>query len=460
MTEKENIYFVGIGGIGMSAIARYFSYKGMRVAGYDRVCTPLTSALESEGISVHYDDDLSLVDEPFKDRDKTLVIYTPAVPKEHSELNYFLDNGFEVIKRSRALGKLSEDQYVMAVSGTHGKTSTTTMLAYFNSIAAKDGDVIGSGSAFLGGISKNFGSNLHLGPGQRLAVEADEFDRSFLQLEPDVAVVTATDADHLDIYGDDAGIKEGFAQFVSQIKHGGSLVYKLGIELKLPSGDINTYSYSLLDSKADFYVVNMLLENNGCYSYDIVCPDRVVKGCRLSLPGRLNVENSVAAVAMMWVAGFDEDALREAMSTFKGVKRRFDIQINRPDKIYMDDYAHHPQELKCAIESVREMFPGKQITAIFQPHLYSRTRDFADGFAESLSLVDRAIVLPIYPARELPIEGVSSGMIVERMSLKNCELCDKSEVLELIGSDQSEIVITFGAGDIDALCEKIVMVLE
>lgn len=458
---KDNVYFVGIGGIGMSALARYFAFKGMRVAGYDRVSTPLTMALESEGIAVHYDDDVALIDESFKDSSSTLVIYTPAVPKDHSELNFFMDGGFEVVKRSQALGKVAEGQYVMAVAGTHGKTSTTTMLAYFNSVAACDGDgEVGGGSAFLGGISKNFGSNLHLGRGHRLAVEADEFDRSFLQLRPDVAVVTAVDADHLDIYGSEKGIKEGFAQFVAQIKQGGTLIYKYGIDLETPSEGISLYSYALRDERADFYAKQIAIGEDGYYSYDIVCPDRVISGCRLSLAGEVNVENSIAAVAMMWVAGFDEEALKCAMAQFVGVKRRFDIQINRPGKIYIDDYAHHPEELRRTIESVREMFPSKSICAIFQPHLYSRTKDFAAEFAESLSLVDRLLLLPIYPARELPMEGVDSAMIARGVTIRRCELCDKSEALEHIAEDDSDIVITFGAGDIDALCDKIKMILE
>lgn len=448
--EKRNIYFIGIGGIGMSALARYFAYKGCSVAGYDRTQTLLTRELESEGIAVHYEDNVELIAPDFKDVDNTLVIYTPAVPKDHSELCYFMDNGFEVIKRSKALGVVTEGEYVMAVAGTHGKTSTSTMIAYLNSIAAKDGDQVGGGSAFLGGISKNFGSNLVLGRGRRIAVEADEFDRSFLQLYPDVAVVTAIDADHLDIYGSKEQFKAGVMEFISQIKRGGTLIYKLGIDIDKRLEGINIYTYALKDEKADFYTKNMELIGGGCYSYDIVCPDMVIQGCRLLAPGEVNVENSVAAVASMWVAGMDVEALKEALATFSGVRRRFDFVVNNPEgKIYMDDYAHHPEELRRAIGAVREMFPGRSITAVFQPHLFSRTRDFAVDFAASLSLVDRLIMLPIYPARELPMEGVNSEMILEMVTLEDKMVVEKDQLMEVLSADSSDILVTFGAGDID-----------
>ncbi len=453
--KRENVYFVGIGGIGMSALARYFKHKGMRVAGYDRTQTPLTNALSQEGISVHYEDSVSLIAPEFCNPQTTLVIYTPAIAKGHSELAYFCDNGFEVIKRSRALGELSKGEYVMAVAGTHGKSSTTTMLAYFNSIAAKEDGYVGGGNAILGAISKNFGSNLVLGRGRRFAVEADEFDRSFLQLHPDVAVVTAVDPDHLDIYGSKEEFEKGFTNFTSQIKEGGSLICHRDAIFAITNTKINIYSYSLKDSSTDFYAQNLSVGDNGCYSFDVVTPSRTITGCYLSLPGEVNLENAIAAIAAMWVAGVDDDALKSAMTTFEGIKRRFDIRVNRPGKIYMDDYAHHPQELRRALESVRAMFPNKTITAIFQPHLFSRTRDFADGFARSLSLADRVVLLPIYPARELPIEGVTSSIIFDSIALDNkCQVA-MSEVVELVGKDESDIVITFGAGDIDTLCDAI-----
>ncbi|MDR2936195.1 MAG: UDP-N-acetylmuramate--L-alanine ligase [Rikenellaceae bacterium] len=455
MTPK-NIYFIGIGGIGMSALARYFRFNGHPVAGYDRTPSPLTGELEAEGIGIHYDDDIEKIPTEFLSKADTTVVYTPAVPDDHEELNYFRDNGFEVIKRSRSLGLVARGKYVMAVAGTHGKTTTTTMTAHLNRT------VTGGGSAFLGGISKNFGSNLVLGKGRRLAVEADEFDRSFLQLFPDAAVITSADADHLDIYGTHEALGQAFTEFVSQIKPGGALVQKQGIDLPLRNPDIRVYGYAY-DIPCDFYAKNLALLEGGYYRFDLVCPDRVVEGATVGIPGWVNVENAVAASALVWCAGraddgdtstMDSEKLKAGLASFAGVKRRFDFYINTPQVVYMDDYAHHPAELEAALTSLRKMFPGREITALFQPHLYTRTRDFAAGFSQALSLADRALLLPIYPAREEPIPGIDSGLILQHITC-NKALLQKDDIYPYVEIQPMDVLVTFGAGDIDRFCEGI-----
>ncbi|MEG2282052.1 MAG: UDP-N-acetylmuramate--L-alanine ligase [Rikenellaceae bacterium] len=445
LDKYTSYYFIGIGGIGMSALARLFLNDGKKVAGYDRVLSPLTQELEDQGIKVHYNDDISLIESEFKDKKHTMVVYTPAVPSSHSELNFFIDNGFTVVKRSKMLGVVSHGKYLMAVAGTHGKTSTSTMLAHLNKLASTDGD----GSAVLGGISRNYGSNLILGKGKRLTVEADEFDRSFLQLYPNVALITSTDSDHLDIYGTHEEFAKGFGQFASQVKD--TLIYRSGIDLVLPP--IRCFSYGT-DERSDFYAINMSLQQSGCYDFDVVMPDRIVKNIHLGIPGRINVENCVGAMAMMWVAGFDEAKAREALASFRGVKRRFEIYINTPNRLYIDDYAHHPTELRATIESVRAMYPGRHLTIAFQPHLYSRTRDFAQGFAESLSLSDRTILIPIYPAREEPIEGVTSGMLLDMITISDKRLIDRDKLVDEVAALDCDIFISFGAGDIGLLSEE------
>ena len=448
-----HVYFVGIGGIGMSALARYFRHEGKRVAGYDRTPTPLTRELESEGIPVHYEDDVRSIPAGFTDKKQTLVVYTPAIPDDHSELAMFRKEGFELVKRSKILGIIAKGKTVMAVAGTHGKTTVTTMTAWFNSI-------VSDGSAFLGGISKNFNSNLVLGGGDRLAVEADEFDRSFLQLYPDSAVVTAVDADHLDIYGTYEAVKEAFSDFVAQIKPGGALVLKHGVELGIPNSDLRVYRYAY-DTPCDFYAENVRLLEGGTSAFDLVCPDRTIRDCRTGIPGWVNVENAIAATALLWcTGGFDDDEkIRKAIATFRGVKRRFDFYINTPQIVYMDDYAHHPEELRAAITSLRGMFPGRKLTVVFQPHLYTRTRDFAPEFAEALSLADQAALLPIYPARELPIEGVSSEMILANITVPN-RLIRKEEIVPFVENENLDVLVTFGAGDIDAYCAPIAETLR
>ena len=449
-----NVYFVGIGGIGMSAIARYYLHEGVRVAGYDRTPSPLTAELEREGAEIHYEDSVELIGEEWRDPKNTLVIYTPAIPADHSELNYFRAGGFEVVKRSEVLGHLTAGKKTTAIAGTHGKTTTTTLTSWITLRAT------GGGNAFLGGISRNVGSNLVLGGGERMAVEADEFDRSFLRLTPTIAVITSTDADHLDIYGTHEELRRAFGQFVERIVEGGTLIHHYGLEIEHNNFGIKTYTYDLRNTSADFHTENMTPVGDGTFRYDIVCPDRTIAGCRLGVGGEINVENSVAAVAALWAGGeFDEDKLKEALEQFEGVKRRFECYINTPEVVYIDDYAHHPEELSAAIRSIRGMFPGRHLTVAFQPHLYTRTRDFASEFSEALSMADKVLLLPIYPARELPIEGVTSEMLLEKITAP-VEIVEKSALAERIGELDVEVVVTFGAGDIDRECEKVAEVLK
>lgn len=436
----------------MSAIARYYMLSGARVAGYDRTETALTRALAEEGAILHYEDDPALIGEDFRDPSSTLVVYTPALPADHAELSWFRSNGFRVLKRSEVLGVLCGNKYVMAVAGTHGKTTTTTLTAWLNHVAG------GGGSAFLGGISKNFSSNFHYGPGPRIAVEADEFDRSFLHLYPDAAAITSTDADHLDIYGTQEELRKAFSTFAGQVKPGGTLILKKGLDLPVDNPEIKIYTYSCRE-QADFHACSIKAADDGTYSFDLVCPDRTVRGCRLGIPGLINVENAVAAAALLWTAGFDEEKLKEALATFTGVKRRFDFHINTPHLTYMDDYAHHPAELRASLASVRGMFPGRRITAVFQPHLYSRTRDFHREFAEALSLADEVILLPIYPAREEPIAGVSSEMIAGLIDVPN-RITPLETIAEEIASLPIDVLITFGAGDIDKYVGSITQRLQ
>lgn len=451
--EQKNIYFLGIGGIGMSALARLFIHQGYRVGGYDRTQTPLTERLEAEGADVHYTDSVAAIAPHFCDPQSTTVIYTPAIPADHSEYNYFVDNGFEVLKRSQMLGLLSEGKYVMAVAGTHGKTSTSTLIAWLNAEAEQQG------SAVLGGISKNFDSNLVLGSGDRLTVEADEFDRSFLRISPDVAVVTSVDADHLDIYGTHEAVKEAFSQFIDLIKEGGSLILKEGVEVAVRNSSINLYRYSY-NTPTDFYATNVELVEGALYRYDIVTPSTTILGCKLGIPGWVNVENSVAAVASLWCAAraegreVDHDKIRAALASFSGVKRRFEFYINTPVQVYMDDYAHHPREIEAALSSVRAMFPSRKVLAVFQPHLYSRTQDLYRSFASALSAADRVVLLPIYPARELPIAGVEAQLIEQLVEVPCC-IVEREELSQFLGAEPTDVVITFGAGNIDCCCQAI-----
>ena len=442
----------------MSALARYFLHEGYRVAGYDLTATPLTRALESEGATVHYEDSPELIPAEMRDREKTLVVLTPAIPADHKEWAWLKEQGFTIEKRSQMLGHLSAGKVVMAVAGTHGKTTTSTLASWLNYAAA------GEGSAFLGGISRNFNSNLVLGEGKRLVVEADEYDRSFLRLYPDVAVITATDADHLDIYGTPEAMVEAFEEFASQIKSGGVLIVKQGVELKFDTAERKMYRYSC-DEGGDFHAENIELIEGGHYRYDIVLPDGRIEGCTLGILGKVHIENSIAAVAMLWAAALiehkslDHDAVRKALAEFSGVKRRMEVYLNTPSQVYIDDYAHHPEELRATITSLRGIFPGRKIMAIFQPHLYTRTRDFAPEFAEVLSLCDRVVMVPIYPARELPIEGVTSELIGRAITTE-WELVERFDVAEYLKGVETDVVVTFGAGNIDVICNDVAAVLH
>ena len=442
----------------MSALARYFLHEGCRVAGYDRTPTRLTAELEQEGAEIHYDESVEAIPAEMRNPETTVVVYTPAVPTDHVEYRYFVEQGFRIEKRSQMLGYLSEGKRVMAVAGTHGKTTTSTLVAWLNRVTT------GGGSAFLGGISKNFAGNLVLGEGERLAVEADEFDRSFLRLNPDVAVITSVDPDHLDIYGTYEAVKEAFAQFVERIKPGGSLILKAGVEIELRNEAITCYRYAY-DTPCDFYARNVVLVEGGHYRFDLVLPDRVVENCTLGIPGWVNIENAVAAVASLWCAArqegeaMNDELLKQALADFSGVKRRFEFYVNTPTQVYMDDYAHHPRELAATLTSVCKMFPGRRVTAIFQPHLYTRTRDLYVEFAEALSHADEVVLLPIYPARELPIEGITTEIIAERVTVP-CRIVEREVLADTLATMTTDVVVTFGAGNIDACCERVAEVLK
>ena len=452
----RQVYFIGIGGIGMSALARYFTHEGCFVAGYDRTPSALTAALEQEGISIHYHDDPSAIPAPIlEDREATWVIYTPAIPHDHLEWNYLQQRGYHTIKRSQALGRIADSKICLAIAGTHGKTTTSTLLAH---IFTQSG--VGC-TAFLGGISKNYHSNLLLSRGSPyLVAEADEFDRSFLQLHPNMAVVTAIDADHLDIFGDYQSVEKAFKDFISQIRPKGTLVAKEGINIPIPSSEsVSCYRYAL-EEKSDFYASHFVHGQDGTYHFSLHFLNEVIPNCYLSLPGRINVENAVAAAALSYLNGISATDIAAALSTFEGVERRFDIQVNRPDCIYIDDYAHHPAEILSTLQSIKSIYPHRKITLIFQPHLYTRTRDFADAFGESLSLPDELILLPIYPAREEPIEGVSADMLLSRVNLSRKYLIPKEDTIDFLRTRSIDVLVTMGAGDIDREVPRIKTFLE
>ncbi len=445
--EINNIFFVGIGGIGMSAIARYFNYFGKNVVGYDKTETVLTKTLSEEGVSIHYTDNITNIPTDFTP-ESCLVVYTPAIPFDHTELNYFRDNNYRLFKRSEILGILSKDEYTIGVAGTHGKTSVTTMTSHILKQSVVDC------SAFLGGISKNYGTNFLLSENSEkhnIVVEADEFDRSFLQLSPKLALITATDADHLDIYGDERTIKKAFSEYAHRLVDGGIIIVKKGVDIDVPK-NATRYSYALQD-KADFYGKNIRIVN-GVYVFDFVTPKSLVEGLVLGIPGLVNVENAIASLSLSWILGVTDDEMRKSLESYQGVERRFDVQIKNKNIVYIDDYAHHPEELKATINSVKELYKGKKISGIFQPHLFSRTRDFADGFAENLSLLDELILLDIYPAREEPIEGVTSDIIFKNVTTKK-HSCTKDELLEYLKDRDFEVLITLGAGDIGAMVKDI-----
>jgi len=449
----ERVYLLGIGGIGMSALARYFKFIGKQVGGYDKTVSALTLDLEKEGISIHYNEDLRLVP-AVGDKNTTVVIYTPAVPVDFTEFVYFRDNGFHIYKRSQILGLLTSGKRCIAIAGTHGKTSVTTMTSHLLKQSHVDC------FAFMGGISKNYGTNLLLPENDSnfIVAEADEFDRSFLQLHPELAVITWMDADHLDIYGDLASVIKAFADFVSQIQPDGALVYKQDLDVDFGwNTKIRYFSYSI-SKEADFQATSIRILD-GAYHFDLKTPMGEIKNLCLTYPGLMNVENAVAACAMALLSGVTEVEIRASLPTYSGVVRRFDVQFTGKKTIYIDDYAHHPRELEATIHSVRNLYPGRRITGIFQPHLFSRTRDFSQDFASALDLLDDALVMEIYPARELPIVGVTSDIILSKMKLKSRCRCQKADFPQILDKYHPEILLTLGAGDIDRLVAPIVSYL-
>ncbi len=449
MNSYKNIYFIGIGGIGMSAIARYYKFKGCNVSGYDKTESELTEELIAEGIGVHYEDNTDFIP---KDVENTLVVYTPAIPHDLKELVYVQEHGYTLLKRSKTLGEIAKGQRCLAVAGTHGKTTTSTLLAHIFTDSK-----VGC-SAFLGGISKNYDTNLLVSHNPTIVAEADEFDRSFLQLFPEIAVITAMDADHLDIYGDLKHVHEAFQAFAGQVS--GTVITKLGLDITPNHTKARIMRYSYNDPRADFYADNLRKDECGYFTFNIKYPDGVIKDCRVGVPGWVNVENAVAASAIALVYGIDPEAIRHALGTFLGVKRRFDIHVNRPGCAYIDDYAHHPNEISTAISSMRDIFPGRRLTAIFQPHLYTRTRDFADEFAKALSAVDKLILLDIYPAREEPIPGVSSRLIFDKVTAPEKVLLKKEMLMKYLEDEKIDTLITFGAGNIDRFIPQITDLLN
>jgi UDP-N-acetylmuramate--alanine ligase len=461
LSKIHSVYFLGIGGIGMSALARYFNAMGKKVAGYDKTPTRLTDELIAEGIEIHFEDHIRNIPAYIKelpyDVDNILIVFTPAVPKDHSEYVFFNLNGFNIKKRAEVLGMITQTGHTIAVAGTHGKTTTSSLVAHILKSAGLDP------SAFLGGITQNYNTNLLLSERLKvqndssdkehmIVVEADEYDRSFLTLHPEIAVITSVDADHLDIYGDALQVEESFSLFAKQVKS--KLILKKNIVSKINTDGRTPITYAVNDDSADYFAQNIRIEN-GFYIYEIITPFNIFEDITLGLPGLHNVENSVAAVAIACQLNISERVIRESLASFKGVRRRFDYHIKTETLIYIDDYAHHPEELKASISSAKEMYPGKKITGIFQPHLFSRTRDFADDFARSLDLLDECILMEIYPARELPIAGITSQMLLDKMKLSNKCICQKDTLLAELANRNLEVLMTMGAGDIDTFIEPI-----
>lgn len=458
----DKVYIIGIGGIGISALARYFNAAGKLVAGYDLTRSELTDTLETEGIKITYNDDIKTIPQEFlESSENTMVIYTPAVPQSNTIFSYFTTHGYTIHKRAKVLGMIANNYTTIAISGTHGKTTNSCVIANIIRCAQKDG------FAFLGGISNNLGSNLMLPENKErysqkntlLVAEADEYDRSFLWLNPKVAVITYVDADHLDIYKDRNDIVETFNKFASQCEKDGVVIVNKQIDNLINTSVIRKMTYSETDNSADYYAQNIRLEN-GVYTIDVSTPKGELTDIRIGAKGRVNVENTVACVAAAQQAGIDDKSIKDGIATFRGVKRRMEYHVQKPNLVYIDDYAHHPREIAATIKSVRELFPGKKLFGIFQPHLYTRTRDFAQGFAESLDMLDELILMDIYPAREKPIPGVDSQMIAALMH--NCKVSlinDKEKIIKKIFEEKVEVLLTLGAGNIDRLIEPITKAL-
>jgi UDP-N-acetylmuramate--alanine ligase len=444
----KRVYLIGIGGIGMSGLARYFAHLGCIVCGYDKTSTDLTDQLHNEGIQVIFDDREDWIPLSYQTPNEcTLIIYTPAVPKDSIILNFFRKKGFELFKRSQVLGLISKSMFTIAVAGTHGKTTTSCLVAHILKDSGKDC------SAFLGGIASNYDSNVLYGKNDIVVVEADEYDRSFLTLHPDIAIITSMDADHLDIYGSHDQLTESFRQFASQIKENGTLIYHE--DLPLTTQGI-TYS---AQGPADVKAVNIRVVDGDFY-FDFKNSDVTISNIRLGIAGLHNIENATAAIEVALKLDIAPELIKHALGSFKGVKRRFEYIVKNNKHIYIDDYAHHPEELRAAITSIKRLYPDKKLTTIFQPHLYTRTRDFADGFAQVLDMSDELIMLDIYPARELPIEGVDADMILNRMQLLNKRKCGKQEAVDLVRIEKPELLLTVGAGDIDQLVTPLKNALE
>lgn len=444
LNQIHNVYFIGIGGIGMSALARYFKAIGKNVSGYDKTETELTKELEALGIEIHFEDSISLIPKDYY-AENTLVIITPAVPKTHSEWNYFLEREYQVKKRAEVLGIITKDTFCFAVAGTHGKTTTSSILGHI--LYESGADV----TAFLGGIVENYNSNL-IGSGKTVTVvEADEFDRSFLHLYPDIACVTSMDADHLDIYGDTASIEASFVEFADKVKDKKKLFVAKGLPLEGITVAVN--------DEADYKAFNIRIENS-TYVFDVQTPSEVIKDIRFNLPGKHNLTNALIALAMAYTYGTPTEAIAKALFSFQGVKRRFSYQIKEKNRVYIDDYAHHPTEINAVHQAVSELYPQDKVLAVFQPHLFSRTRDFIDGFASSLSAFDEVILLDIYPARELPVEGVNSAWLLEKIDNPNKKLVSKDSLISEILKSDALVVVTIGAGDIGELVKPIKQALH
>ncbi|MDH6355720.1 UDP-N-acetylmuramate--alanine ligase [Dysgonomonas sp. PH5-45] len=452
MDTVKTVYFLGIGGIGMSSLARYFLSKGKKVAGYDRTETPLTRELQAEGAEIHYIDSADRMPAYCKEKQSVLVVFTPAMPADSEELNYFRGNDFTIKKRSQVLGMITQMGKALCCAGTHGKTTTSSMLAHILRVSHLDCN------AFLGGILKNYNSNLLLSDkSEFMVVEADEYDRSFHQLHPYMALITSVDPDHLDIYGTEEEYLKSFEVFTSLIQPGGALVMKHNIKLLPKTGqEVRLYTYSI--EHGDFHASNVKI-GDGTIRFDFVTPREVIKNVELGVPVKINIENAVGAMALAWLNGVTGEELRQAMVSFGGAKRRFDFLLKTDRVVLIDDYAHHPDELTASITSVKALYPNRKVTGVFQPHLYSRTRDFAAQFAESLSLLDELILLDIYPAREKPIEGITSQIIFKDVTCPKT-LCRKDELLEILKEKDIEVLLTLGAGDIDQLLPSVKEVLE
>lgn len=446
--QVKHVYLIGIGGIGMSGLARYFKRLGCAVAGYDRTETELTRALVNEGIPVIYHDDVAQIPAAFQSPSpQSLVIFTPAIPKELQIKNVLLERGFELHKRSEVLGIISASRFTIGVAGTHGKTTTSTMIAHILKDTGYDC------SAFLGGISTNYNSNVLFGDNNTVVVEADEYDRSFLTLHPNIAVVTSADADHLDIYGDKSHLEVSFQLYLDRVVPGGKKIIKVGLPF---SGDI---SYANSKGEAAAYADNIIVKD-GHFHFDYCYGDVMIQDIKLGIPGTHNVENAVAAITVALLLDIDPRKIVEALANFKGIKRRFEYIVKNESHVYIDDYAHHPEELRAFIGSMRQLYPNKKLTLVFQPHLFTRTRDFVDGFAEVLGQVDELLLMEIYPARELPIPGVDSTWLLEKINLTNKRVVSPQEVLDIIQQEKPELVVTVGAGDIDRLVKPIKVLLE